>query len=447
MLASDPILRAIKKAGFEVTAADVAVASGLPVHEVEPRLRTLAKAFRCALRVDRDGHLVYAFERPLRRWREGRATLVIRAAIKTFEALRTCFKVLFACAVLFYALLFTFPFAFLAGTATAIVVLSALDLGNSDDDALSLYVLVGAIIAILYTLKYVVAIARFTIALGRPSASSPKGTGGLRVLKGLAERVFAFVVGPSLPKLASADSAVLLQAAREKGWLLPSDVAELTLEPLRAAEQRAARLVVEHLGEPYAVPPGVVACTFPELAVTTGVSQPQHESDPSQVPFTGNPRRTDIAVGSFLALNVLAGLVVVVFVEDPSWLRALLGFVPLCFGLASLSLAAIRWPLFAGINRRIRLKNARRALYQEVFQAVRAGRDLTTDHLARLTLGNPELASQVVADLEGGPDVEGGRPQVLVFPSLSMYMEAARTLATTGPEKVGPIIWDSERGT
>jgi hypothetical protein len=364
----------------------------LPPHVVEPALRRLLVEFRSSLAVTADGELLYRFD-PL--------------FVRRSDKLR----------------------AFLSTLATVLVVTFKVITGV----VLILYV--GVFVALAIPEVGLPQIIRASIlGLRQPHRLRRIRSFAALVLAktvSLAQKVFAFIFGPSLPTPDEfADEKDLLAFLRaNKGVIAQSEILMQTGWPSEVADQESTRLVARYGGD-VEMDEGQLLYVFRELGATAetcaneAYPPPCWERLESPVELTGNSFQEDGVIAIVNAYVLLAATVLLPLAFAPHlgidlalpYARWGLVYIPALYSLGAFLIYFVRRRWLAPAEDRRRLaRNIRRLLLREAFFGrtvdckalfAEASSFPVTTTLAAVERMAQDLAIELSADIE--PEPSGG---------------------------------------
>jgi len=373
--ATDPVLRALRRAGGRVTLGDAVSATGLPRDEVETTLKQLLESRRGHLEVGETGTLVYRFDPKL--IHRGVESVWRRMARRSWAAFREAFKVWIVLMLVVYFVIFV------ALLIAAFVASQSKGGGRSRGRGFGLGRRHGGSFPRLW-LSYVF----WSRGWGwrRPyygrrweeRYGNSKGEGKAPFIK----RVFSFVFGPDMPRPTQAqkDRSVIRLIRARKGVLGTAELVQHTGASVAEADEEMARLMASYAGDVRVSPAGVLTYLFPELMVSAKGPVREREPDPAwrrlelAESLTGNDGKSDALIGGINGFNLLAA-------ASAPWLifpqlglggpLALIGlvWVPLVFSGVFFALPLLRYLGLRRRNRRRQGRNLRKVLLGHVLQA------------------------------------------------------------------------------
>ncbi|MGW8267456.1 MAG: hypothetical protein ACWGSQ_13900 [Longimicrobiales bacterium] len=372
---SQPVLRALRKAGGRVTVGDAVAATGLPRDEVETTLRGLLETRRGHLEVGETGTLVYRFDpRLIQRdaepvWR--------RLARGSWAVFREAFKVWIVVMLAVYFVLFVVLLiaALLAGQSRGGGRGRGRDfgLGRSRGGGFPSF--------------------WFWYFFWRPGWGWRRpyygrrwerryGTAGGGSKVPFIKKVFAFVFGPDAPRPTQAqrDRSVLRLIRSRRGVLTATEMVQHTGLPLQKAEEEMARLMSAYNGDVRVTKEGVITYVFPELLVSARGVVSEREPDPAwrrlepAESVTGNDGKSNALIAGINGFNLGAAI------SAPWFIFPRLGFggpvawvglvwVPLTFSTLFFLVPLLRAVAVRRRNFRRQERNLRKVLLGQVFRA------------------------------------------------------------------------------
>jgi hypothetical protein len=425
--------KTLARARGELTVADAAARSGLPLREAEDGLRYLAAEFGGHLAATEKGEILYSFPQGLQRppetrlWRRG-----VRALGRAIAGVgRFVVRAWVSIVLVGYAL------AFLA-------LLIALALKNDRDDGPG--EAIGVVFRVIFEAFYwtfhpfsPVYLQRepgwMTPRRGRRRSSEPKVP--------FYEKVNRFVFGPRPAETdpLEQERAVLAELRRQKGRVSPADVMRVTGLAREPAERLLLRLVVDYQGEIEVSEAGAIVYRFSDLRSTALAAAEGGEAPPAAFwggrsvlpPLTGNDGGSNVlftlvngfnlAASSYVLAKGLTIERIIAMVENagerfPAALPPVDG-LPLVFGVIPFVFSAALFvlPLARVLRRRA--------------QAKKVGRENGWRGVLRLAItGRRGSVVQTRAELEAAWIAAGGHP-----PSEAELTDAVR--AAGGEVDVG----------
>lgn len=472
---------------IDLTIADAAARSGLPLRDAERGMHALLSEYRGHLRVTSEGELLFRFPHGFTKpW-------LVRSALSTFfdKAGRAMLGVgrfvvrawisivLIGYALLFLALIIGLTVARSSGGSSRDDRGFGLDLG---------YVLLRVIFdALFWTFHPFSPFAvRYYDEPGwqRQQAYSPYVAAPPQKKEPFYERVNRFFFGPDEPPVdpKKQEQAILAEIRAQKGRIGLADVMRVTGLPRDEADPLMARLMLDYEGSVEVSEEGGIVYRFEALRKT--VEQPGRVARPAPVwaklreisPLTGNSAGTNLLILALNGFNTLMSLwalgagmtfskigmllnnrtrIPVQRIMDLDTGTAVaLGVVPLVFSIALFALPAMR-ALFRPLKqKKIARENGRRGLLREVLTQVETGRgeitDASLEQAWRAAAGREpdpkELTREVVA-LGGDVEIKDDGKVRYRFPDLEAEAEALkaeREAASEEEARVGKVIFSSE---
>lgn len=472
------------KAVPDMTIADAAAKSGLPLWDAERGLHALVSEYRGHLRVTADGDLLFRFPHGLTKPWETRTRLA-RAASAVGNALlgvaRFVVRAWIAIVLVGYVAIF-------------VAILIGLAFARSDDrdrgGGLG-FSLIGGVFRILAeALFWMVhpfspfAYTRYGAYGGAWGYDEPARARAFakpaEPKVPFYERVNRFFFGPQDPPEdpRAMEKKVVAEIRAQKGRVGLADVMRVTGLPRDEADPLMARLMLEYGGTVDVSEEGGITYRFAEVRKTAANPGVAGEARPAPAwarpeqmpPLTGNDFGTNALIVGLNGFNLImswfalsAGLTIervtklfsgVPWVELPppgtAWA---LGVVPLVFSIALFVLPLLRalWrPIKA---RRVARANGRKALVRAVLERVGRG-GIAEEELAEAWAKaagsdpDPKTLTKEVAALGGDVDLtrveEGVRYR---FPELEIEakaVQAEREAAAEEEARVGRVIYSSE---
>jgi hypothetical protein len=456
----------------ELTVADAATRSGLPLREAEGALRALAADLGGQLAATSKGELIYSFPRglarpPETRWlrRAGRALVKFTAG-----AMRLVVRAWVSVVLVGYALAFV-----------AILIALAFRGGDDRDDRSPLDG-IGSVLRMVAEALFWTFHPFSPVSFGREPGwlhDQPRRRARLPFY----ERVNRFVFGPAEPKLDLRESErrVLAEIRRNKGRISPSDVMRVTGTSRADAERLLLRLVVDYAGDLSVSDSGAILYSFTELRATAATSA--RETAPPAAwtqrlelpPLTGNTAGSNALFAFINGFNLLASGYVMAngFTLDrlaalfaqlgareplplppPDGLPLVLGAIPFAFSLALFALPLVRMLRRPGEARRVTGENGWRGVLRLVIDRTPADwrSDYGTDEVARAfaaTAGRPATEGELdeaVRRLGGEIELRDDGTLVYRFEIMSAEIEALlgeRQRAADGEAYAGEVIFSS----
>lgn len=364
----------------ELTVADAAARSGLPMREAAEGLSVLAAQYTGHVAATAKGELIYQFPRGLvRSVVGGRLRQVGRAAARLALGVgRFVVRAWVSVLLVGYALVF----------AGVLIALAA----RSDDDGPG--EALGVLLRVLGETLFWTFHPFSPVSLGREPGWIRLGARRRRApAVPFYERVNRFVFGipTPAPDPREADRKILVEIRRQKGRIVPADLMRITGASREESERRLLRLVVDQHGDIDVSDEGALIYRFPELRTTAAAGAPDPRGGPPPVwterqsvpPLTGNSAGFNLLftvvngfnlVASGVALH--AGLTLdrigelVARVGNPEALPLAptdgvplaLGAIPFVFSLTLFALPAIRALRRRSVARRVARENGRRGL-------------------------------------------------------------------------------------
>ena len=369
----------------QLTVADAAARSGLPLHEAEEGLRHLTAEFSGHLAASDKGELLYSFPRGLERPPETRRSRRALKALKrgVLGVLRFTVRAWVSVVMIGYALAFA-------------AVLLAMALRRDDDRD-------GGGLDLLHVVLRVIAEAVFwtfhpfspMYLAGEPGWMHTRRRRAPRIP--FYERVNRFVFGPQPPAVDPMERqrVILAEIRRLKGRVAPADIQRVTGVDRDEAERILLRLVMDQRGEITVTDDGAILYRFAELRTTADAQRRPFERGAEPIwtervpvpPLTGNSAGTNLLLTVINAFNLIASSValaggwtlerlVALFARagahDPTamlpplppvdGIPLVMGAIPFAFSLALFVLPILRLLRRPATERRVARENGRRGL-------------------------------------------------------------------------------------
>lgn len=471
--------RALAQFRGELTVADAAARSGLPLRDAEEALRSLAAGYSGHLAATSKGELVYSFPVGLVKPKETRLTRRVGRAVAKFAlgAVRLVVRAWVSVVLVGYALVF-------------LAILLALALRGGDDRD-------GGVGDGISTVMRVIAEALFwTFHPFSPVyiGSEPRWMHeqARRHRLPFYERVNRFVFGPPKPTIDPREQErdILAEIRRQKGRIAPADVVRVTGLSREEAEHVLLRLVVDYQGDIAVSDSGAILYNFVELRATS--ARPGREVAPSPIwnrrvelaPLTGNTAGSNLLFAFINGFNLVASGVVLAngmtlerlaaflartATRDPELammplppvdgIPLVLGAIPFAFSLALFALPLVRLLRRPRETRRVASENGWRGMLRRVLATEPAMRrvEYTPDELARAwtaAAGRPatdDELQQAVQRLGGEVDLRPDGTLIYKFDVVARELEALlteRARATDEEASPGQIVFSSgDEGT
>ena len=469
--AQDLLVAALRERGGRATAADLAVATGLPLAELEPPLRELLHTYESHLEVDENGQLLYLFD-PGMQTRIRPETPAERRRRLRRRAGDVCWRGVQGLGVLLLVV-----YGWLYGL---IVVVALLAMGGSRGEfrhKLRRFVLAQRNRA---RRKRGQDPVRDQLAMpwDRSADAAPVGAPIWPRIRALADRFRRLAWGPEDVGDGDGDEArerrLLSFLRAQRGVAVAADVVRLFGCSLVEADRLLTHLLVRHLGDVDVDDDGTMRFRFDQL-LTSADADGGVRADATGAPggFVWErwplPDERPVRDGQDLLLAALGGLNVVValglLVALPylGFARPLADLALVWFPLAYTALVtALAWGRWRAYRRRRPRRAARWARGRLLRLVTEEGRALPVDNPSVLTaaLGAeaaeaaqipPELLAAalqgLVDDLEGElSEVADGASLVATFPSVRLQLraaEAARRARADGPGRLGRIVYST----
>lgn len=469
----------------DMTIADAAARSGLPLRDAERGMHALLADYRGHLRVTSEGELVFRFPHGLTKpWvtrtrlreagdRIGRALLgVARFVVRAWIAI-----VLVGYVLIFVALLIALAFA-------------RSDSRDSRGGGVGMGLVGGAFRVLAEAMFWMFhPFSPFSYGYyGQPyggAAWASPARGRARAPEEprvpFYERVNRFFFGPEEPPPdpLAMQKKVLAEIRAQKGRVGLSDVMRVTGLSRDEADPLMARLMLDYDGTVEVSEEGGIAYRFAEIRKTAADPHAGAQARPAPAwaeekglaPFTGNSVGTNLLIALLNGFNLLAswwffandmtieriGAILSRVPLDklpPAGTAWALGLVPLVFSIAlfAVPLARAAWrPIKA---RRAAREKGRQAVLRAVLERARRRGGVTEEELASAwqdaagSAPDPRALTREVVALGGDVDLENVEKGVRFrFPELeaeARAVEAEREAAAEEEAKVGPVIFSSE---
>jgi len=372
---SQPVLKAVRKAGGRVTVGDAVADTGLPREEVEASLRSLLERRRGHLEVGETGTLVYRFDPKL--IQRDAEPLWTRVARGSWAVFREAFKVWIVLMLVVYFVVFV------ALLIAALFASQGRGGGRGRDRGFGLGRRRGGGFPSFW----------FWYFFWRPGWGWRRPYYGHRWEKRygstrgeekvpFVKKVFAFVFGPDTPRPTQAqkDRSVIRLIRARKGVLTAAELVQHTGLPLSEAEDEMARVMTAYDGDVRVTGDGVLAYVFPELMVSARGAVTEREPDPAwrrlepEESVTGNEKKSNALIGGMNGFNLAAAISApwlifprLGFGGPLAWLG--LVWVPALFSALFFAVPLLRRIGVLRRNRKRQERNLRRVLLGQVFQA------------------------------------------------------------------------------
>lgn len=472
----------------DMTIADAAAKSGLPLWDAERALHALVAEYRGHLRVTAEGDLLFrfphGFNKPwvTRTWLSETAGKVGRALL---GVARFVVRAWIAIVLVGYVLIF-------------VALLLALAFTRSDDrggrgGGLGIHVM-GAVFRILadalFWMFHPFSPFSYTY-VGRPYGDAGWAGGGASAPPPAVpeapkvpfyEKVNRFFFGPEEPRedALAMKRKVLAEIRAQKGRIGLSDVMRVTGLPRDRADPLMSELMLAYDGTVEVSPEGGIAYRFAELRKTAGAPdeggpterpEPVWAGEGGVAPFTGNSLGSNVLIVLLNGFNLIASywaLTSGMTFERIGHLTAgipweklpptgtpwALGVVPLVFSIALFALPLLRaaWRPFKA--RRAAREAGRKAVLRAVLEGVQKRTGVTEEELSAAwedaagSAPDPKVLAREVVALGGDVDMEHSEHGVRYrFPDLELEARAVaaeREAAAEEEARVGPVIFSSE---
>lgn len=468
-------------AGFrgELTVADAATRSGLPMADAEEALRALAAEFSGHLAASEKGELLYAFPRGLVRPPETRLSRRIFRGVKkaALGVARFVVRAWVSVVMIGYALIFA-------------AILLALAFRRDDDRDRGGLDMLHVVFRVLAEALFWTFHPFSPVMIGaEPGWMHQQRRRAPRIP--FYERVNRFAFGPTPPPVDPAERQrlVLAEIRRLKGRVAPADVQRVTGLPREEAERLLLQLLMEHQGDVAVSEDGAIIYVFSALRTTVAGDRGRSVAAPAPIwrervpvpPLTGNSAGSNVLLSLINGFNLVASSValgmgltlerlVELFTRSVTAAREpgavlpplspvdgvplVLGAIPFAFSLALFALPLVRLLRKNSVASRVARENGRRGLLRLVLeenpQALRAA--YTEDEVSRAwqaAVGRPPRDHElrdVARELGGELDVRDDGAVVYRFDGLAREVEAlvaARAAASDDEASPGRVVFSS----
>jgi len=373
--------QALGRERCELTVADAAARSGLPLREAGEGLTVLASSYSGHLAATSKGELIYQFPQGLVR-AEGAAgplARLARGAVRLALGVgRLVVRAWVSVVLVGYALVF-------AGVLIAVAL-------RSDDDGPGEIVLV--VLRVIGETLFWTFHPFSPLRLDRePSWLRRRGRPSVPFYERVNRAVFGVPMPPPDPR--GDDRKALAEIRRQKGRVVPGDLMRVTGAERDQAERQLLRLVVDQAGEIAVTDEAAIVYRFPGLRATAGAPGQAGPTAPPAVwteravvpPLTGNGAGSNLLFGAVNGFNLVASgfalhagltfervgeLVASMGAPDgpppPSGdVPLVLGAIPFAFSLALFALPVVRAVRRRFQARRVARENGRRGLLRLLF--------------------------------------------------------------------------------
>jgi hypothetical protein len=373
--------QALGRERCELTVADAAARSGLPLREAGEGLTVLAASYAGHLAATSKGELIYQFPQglaraedaagPLARFAHGAARLALGVG-------RLVVRAWVSVVLVGYALVF-------AGVLIAVAL-------RSDDDGPGEIVLV--VLRVIGETLFWTFHPFSPLRLDRePSWLRRRGRPAVPFYERVNRAVFGVPMPPPDPR--GDDRKALAEIRRQKGRVVPGDLMRVTGAARDQAERQLLRLVVDQAGEIAVSDEAAIVYRFPSLRATASAPGPATTAGPPAVwteravvpPLTGNGLGFNLLFGAVNGFNLVASgfalhagltfarvgeLVASIGAPDgpppPSGdVPLVLGAIPFAFSLALFALPVVRAVRRRFQARRVARENGRRGILRLLF--------------------------------------------------------------------------------
>lgn len=465
---------------LEVTVADAAAATGLPLREAEQALHALVSEHRGHLRVTEEGQILFrfphGFDKP---WEtQGRFMRVVRGIGRGIEGVaRFVVRAWVTIVLVFYTLVFV---AILLGLIFG-------KEGRGGDKLAGLGLGLARLLgdALFWTFhpfspfNVVGAVAERREQSRRRISTKPEDTTPFY------EKVDRFFFGPKDVPIdpMAMSQAIVSEIRANKGRIGLADVMRVTGLPRAEVDPMMSKLMFDYDGTVDVSEEGGIAYSFPELRKTADtvpegtrqpkirVAKPIWEQKVKPAPITGNRAETNLLIGFLNGFNLivsggmlLSGLTIERLFASfeglppdkmpPPGTPIVLGLIPFIFSIALFALPLARLLWRRSHTRKAQRENGRRAVLQSVLTAAQTRQGVSEAELVeryRVAAGvdpsDDEITRHVVA-LGGDVDLEAAANGVRYrFQDLELEakaVEAEREAASDAETNVGPVVFSSE---
>ncbi len=372
------IRSALKKRKGKATTADIVVDTPIPTMEAERMLRSMISRYPCHLDVTEDGDLVYEFEPSMRTHdkRERRRIWLDKTRRRLWLGFSKFMKAMIAVVMVFYVVLFV------ALIIAAMVAAANRGGGRRSMRSSSRYGGGGGNFWFWY------------FVFGRPGGRyrsrgyrnpSYQRYGRPRVGKDerpFYQKVFSFVLGPEVQDIeAVVDESAMLHLIRSKqGTITTAELSAHTGWSLSKSEDTLTRLMGPYNGDITVTDESELVFSYPELMLTAGQKTRKGKLplfwDRYERPLllTGNQKGTDMLIGGLNLFNLIAAIaapttiMVSLAIPTTTAMMIALSWFPLTFAALVFAIPGLRSLWTKRENRRRAERNARRAVYQRLYE-------------------------------------------------------------------------------
>ena len=455
---------ALKKRKGKATTADIVVDTAIPTMEAERMLRSMISRYPCHLDVTEDGDLIYEFEPAMRTHdkREARRIWVEKTKRKLWLGFTKFMKAMIAVVMVLYVVLFV-----------VLIVASMVAAANRGGGRRTMRTSRRGGGGNFWFWYFV---------FGRPGGRyrsrgyrnpTYQRYGRPRVGKDerpFYQKVFSFVLGPETQDTeAVVDESAMLHLIRSKqGTITTAELSAHTGWSLSQSEETLTRLMGPYDGDITVTDESELVFSYPDLMLTAGQSTRKKklplfwERWERPLLLTGNKKGTDTLIGGLNLFNLVASIAapttIMVSLEIPATTAAMiaLSWFPLTFAALVFAIPAIRSLWTKRENRRRAERNARRAVYQHLYEDAKetgttrllqspeeelAGSKVP-DWAAKAPMPENQWFQDIVVDL-GGEAVISEDDPAADLSRLRENLNAARTtraLQKKAPEKLQSVF-------
>ncbi len=471
--AAEVLRRALKDPKKPFTVADAAVASGLPLRDVEVGLHALTAEYRGHLRVTEDGDLVHFFPNGFTKpWdtKDSLAKIFATLGRGLLGVGRFVVRAWILAVMVGYAALF-------------VALLIALSAANNNDNRRG-----GGVGALAGGLFRLLADALFWtfhpfspvyVDPSQFAASSGvrRRDAGEREGVPFYEKVNRFVFGPTAPPEDpnEARAKVLAEIRAKKGRIGIADVIRVTGLPREDVDAMMARLMLDFDGDVDVAESGGIVYRFTALRRTADASEstsppPAWTKPKALPPLTGNGIGANIGISLLNGFNLLgaavamsAGLtisnVMLLFSKHPppflpdDGIAWVLGVIPFVFSLGIFMLPIARAAFRRFTARRVAKENGRLAMLREILARATKKEPVTDDELRkayRVATGEDPSSKEVtknVVELGGDvvPDIGEIKYRFAGLEDDEKALEEERAEAEEEEARLGKVVFGSDR--
>lgn len=471
--AAEVLRRALKDPRKPFTVADAAVASGLPLRDVEVGLHALTAEYRGHLRVTEDGDLVHFFPNGFTKpWDTKDSLAKIFGTIGRgllgvgrFVVRAWILAVMVGYAALFVALL---------------IALSTARSDNNNNRSGGVGALAGGMFRLLADALFWT-FHPFSPVYVDPSSFGSVRSGVRRRSEGegvpFYEKVNRFVFGPTTPPddPNEARAKVLAEIRAKKGRIGIADVIRVTGLPREDVDAMMARLMLDFDGDVDVAESGGIVYRFEALRRTAEASEstsppPAWTKPKALPPLTGNGIGANIGISLLNGFNLLAaafatsaGLtisnVMLLFSKHPppflpdDGIAWVLGVIPFVFSLGIFLLPIARAAFRRFSARSIARENGRLAMLREILARATKKEPVGEDELRRayrVATGEDPSSKEVtknVVELGGDvvPDIGEIKYRFAGLEDDAKALEEERAEAEEDEARLGKVVFGSDR--